>query len=447
MEQVMIKAPEHTQQLIACSMGDEMLRGAVVSVLFYYKRQVAKDVLCDSMQHVLSDFPIFAGRLTNKGNHLHINCNNQGVMVITRTVDKTIDQALFGASRPENKGAVKLINPRKCIRKQDPLLTIKISYYACGGMAIGICWHHSIGDMATFMCFMRAWSDRANGKEYKAPLIVEDRREWMIKNVLDKDTNKNALPSVKYYGLFDLIKFIGYMILKARKSVPIKFYFSDAELKNMKSAMSDKSGMQLSVNDVLCAHIYSSITQLDTFVQERALYVAVNMRPRLGLPEHIAGNMVPSLHLDFNNAPDPIEIAMDLRKKLNNYEAHLNMQATIKYIKENGDNLKRYLPRAFDPVNRKMLMSNWSKYGVYDISFSGRKPFYFTPAADLQLPWLSTIIEGFDNKGRIFTCCFPEKLANELVSTNGLEMMHQYRDKDEELSDYLKKSYASDLLY
>ena len=56
-----------------------------------------------------------------------------------------------------------------------------------------------------------------------------------------------------------------YMLTTARKKTSIKICFSDSELENMKQVFLEKTGQALSKNDVLCAHMFSIITDLDDY--------------------------------------------------------------------------------------------------------------------------------------------------------------------------------------
>lgn len=73
------------------------------------------------------------------------------------------------------------------------------------------------------------------------------------------------------------------------------------------------------------------------------------------------------------------------------------------------------------------MITNWSKFGVHDISFLEAKPLFFTSAGDLPVPWLCAITNGFSNRGLIFSALLPTKLVQKLKQPSNLAKLHQYR--------------------
>ena len=158
----LVQANNHTQQLITCATVDQLVKNLPVSVVFFYKKSIHHNLLIDALKKVLSDFPIFAGTLKNIDNIFHIDCNNKGLLFSVTKDDCTLNYLLEKLSIIEKKRLVDIINPKTVISAQSPIMTIKINNFTCGGISIGVCWHHSIGDMHTFMCFMKAWSNTVN---------------------------------------------------------------------------------------------------------------------------------------------------------------------------------------------------------------------------------------------------------------------------------------------
>lgn len=93
--------------------------------------------------------------------------------------------------------------------------------------------------------------------------------------------------------------------------------------------------------------------------------------------------------------------------------------------------IRRFAGKGIDPVNRSVAITNWSNFGVYDISFLGTKPLYFAPVSDWRIPWLSSIVEGFCNRGLIYSAQLPTQLVQKLKQPGNLRRLHQYRDADE----------------
>lgn len=356
-EAFLVQANNHVQQVITCSITDRLVKNLPVSVVFFYRKSIARNTLIDSLKEVLSDFPIFAGTLKNINNNLCIDCNNQGILFSITKEDATVNQILEELPRIEKKRLVNIINAKKVVSSQSPIMTIKLTYFVCGGMALGISWHHSIGDMHTFMQLMIAWSNSVNNQGYVLPLIVRERDEYLQANL---EKSNNTTPSVRYLNAKELLKLVFYMLWRARNKLGLRFYFSENELSNMKQDFTEKTGQILSKNDVLCAHLFRIISELDGYNKKRYLSVVINYRNRIKLPQNILGNFVSTTNILTSQLVDPFQLAQELRASVDNFQRlHTNFWATKEYIEEKGGSKKmnRFVDLSIDPLNRTLLIS------------------------------------------------------------------------------------------
>jgi shikimate O-hydroxycinnamoyltransferase len=435
----LVQANIHTPQVIACGIADQLLKNIVVSVVFFYRTCTPHEVLRDALKTVLNDFQIFAGTLTADNGKLFIDCNNTGVLFSINTDNRTLEQVLHDLPRIKSKELVDMINPKKAIIHHCPVMTIKLTYLACGGMLLGVCWHHSIGDMQTFMCLMQAWSQTVNKDEPTLPLIVSDRDAYLQRNLKD---NKNTTPGVRYLNTRELLLLLFYLLVCGRNKSELRFYFSRNELRNMKQEFSAKTQRKLSKNDVLCAHVFSMISAVDAYQKPRMLSIAVNFRYKAQLPSNLLGNFVSSMNILTNPTVDPVQCANELRTSIDNFQRlHLDFFSTRAYIQQNGGlpKIERFLAKFIDPVNRTLLITNWCNFGVYDVIFGEAKPCYFAPVIDSPIPWLSIISDGFSNNGLVYTVPLPNPLAKKLMQEENLKKMHQYRDQNEVLPEWVEK--------
>lgn len=435
----LVQANNHTRQLITCSFTDYLIRNIYVSVTFFYRKSVESDLLIDSLKEVLSDFSIFAGVLININNNLCIDCNNQGVLFSIRKDDFTLDQVIQELPTIKKKRLVNIINPKKAILSQSPIMTIQLTYFACGGMTLGVCWHHSIGDMQTFMCFMKAWANTVRKEEYVLPLIVKDRDKYFEATI---QKNNNSIPGVRYLTGLELLKTVFYLLLSAWNRISLQFYFSEDEIKNMKQDFLEKTNQKLSTNDVLCTHVFNIISELDAYNEERYVSIVVDYRARTKLPKNILGNFVSNLNIMTNDKADPFKLAQELRESVNNFQnRHMDFFSTKEYIEKNGGirNITRFVPIPIDPLKRNLLISNWTNFGVYDIKFKDSEPLFFISFGDDKISWLSKIIKGFSNNGFIYSVALPIKLAKKLMKEDNLHKIHKYRDEKEMMPELVEK--------
>lgn len=436
---LLVQAKEHTPQVISCSTMDVLLKNLPVSVVLFYRQAVDRNILIDALKLLLNDFGIFAGRLTSIDGNLSIDCDNQGIEVCVTQEDLPLSQIVEELPTIEKSRLVHKIDSKKAVTNGSPITTVKIVYFAEGGMTIGVCWHHSIGDMQSFICMMQAWSKIVSDREHTSPLVVQQRNQY-LESRLEK--NENVSPNIRYLGIKELLSLLFYKTLPAKNKVNKKFYFSPDELRNMQEQVSAAAEDKMSKNNALCAHVASLISNLDTYDKPRNLAIAVNYRSRIQLPANILGNFVSSINVPSDRSKNPVQIAKSLKASLDNFaRQHLDFFSTQEYIKQNGGMKKsaRFISTTIDPLKRTLLITNWSNFGVYDIAFGDAKPFFFSYVGDSPFPWLSSITEGFNNQGLIYSVWLPKELAEKITQPDNLSEIHQYRDRSEVLPESVEE--------
>lgn len=426
----LVQANHFTPQTITCSITDQLLN-VPVPVCFFYKQSVNHQTLIESLQTVLTDFPIFAGVLKVLNGHLQIECNNQGIPFRVINDDSTLNQIIEDLPNLDNNRFIDTFEVKKIIVNQSPITTIRLTYFSCGGMALGICWHHAIGDMQTFMQLMQAWSNVFNNKEYALPLIVDDREAYLQAHL---KPNQNTISGVRYLSIGELLKLILYRPFAARTKTVLRFHFSEMELDNMKQMFSDINGESISKNAALCAHMMGLIYKLDSGKDERKLSIVVNYRAKEKLPDAISGNFVTCVNLLVNQQIHSFELAKKLKTAVNHFqELHMDFFPTKKCIENKGGRkkLNRFASIFFNPLEKTLMVTNWSKFDVFDILFGEAQPFYFTSLSNYPFSWLASITNSFSNNGLIYSIHLPNKLAKKLVQVQNLQEVHKYRDKED----------------
>lgn len=333
------------------------------------------------------------------------------------------------------------IPPKRAQSGQAPLFTVRVNHLADGSMVLGCCWHHAVGDMNTFMCFMKAWSEITQGYDPVEPLIVEDRQGYLQQNMED---NGNQTPGVRYLGLTDMASYAWYSLTRARKYTALRFYFTEPEIAGLKKDLSARCDCTLSANDALCAHMMGFISQADEEVEKRYLSVSVNYRSRVGLSGNLLGNMVASINVPHRRGDDPAETAGTIRRMIDNYRQEtMDCHATWRAIrgKNGGRSWRRFISRSLDPINHNLLITNWSKFGVYGLTFGGDAPFYFSPAAEMPFPWVSGITEGFNNTGLIYSVVLPHEVAAKVASDQVRAQIHYCRPPEDTIPEIAQRLF------
>nr|XP_043627374.1 stemmadenine O-acetyltransferase-like [Erigeron canadensis] len=114
-----------------------------------------------SLSITLNDFYPLAGRYMRNGSF--IDCSDQGALyveaVATFRLSEFLDVAwemkfdMLHDFLPCEIGEVGEID--------DPMLSIKVTIFECGGVAIGMCFSHKFSDMSTMSTFIDNWANKS----------------------------------------------------------------------------------------------------------------------------------------------------------------------------------------------------------------------------------------------------------------------------------------------
>jgi hypothetical protein len=426
---VVVRAKTTSSKVINCTIADRILRGLAVAVAFYYPHALDEDALIEGLAAALERVPAFAGRIRANGEAFQILCDNSGVAWSRATSGHTVEEAIAASSRGEAAGLVDFIDPKKACGAHAPLFTARLCRFKDHGSTLGLCWHHPIGDMHSFMLLMRAWSAAVEGHEIADALLVEDRTDYLNAHI-PKGGGRSTL---RLLAWSDIARLAAYMAWDARRKAPIYVEFSDAEIDHMRDSMSEATGQRLSANDVVCAHLMEIIGDLDDVRRERTLAMPVNYRRHAGLDPRLIGNLVSSILVSCHPDDKAEQLGVRIRERLTRYaEEHMNYHATLSFVRSHGgvSCLKRCVDGGIDPLNRTLLVTNWSKFGVYDVSFGRQTPLYFSAGGDARkvpFPWLASLVEGRGNRGLRFAGVLPRALAARLRSEQGQARLHRFR--------------------
>ncbi|KAL6190526.1 hypothetical protein ACLB2K_036920 [Fragaria x ananassa] len=151
-------------------------------VYFYPKEASASDHypnFCDksnqlkkSLSETLAIYYPFSGRIKDR---VSIDCNDEGVIFVEARIKVQLSQIL---EQPKDE-VLDLLFTDKLQWNYDSNLTVilavQVSFFDCGGMAIGICMSHKVADTSTMINFINDWAamtrdDKAD--QYVSPKFI-----------------------------------------------------------------------------------------------------------------------------------------------------------------------------------------------------------------------------------------------------------------------------------
>ncbi|KJS59094.1 acyltransferase [Streptomyces rubellomurinus] len=426
-----VRAGRATGRVLRCGLMDTMLADLAVSVVLYFERPLDDDRLAAGLARALERVPVFAGRLRTEGDVLSAVCDDTGVPLDVYTVEGTLAEAM-GRATATGADLVDPVDAPAARLGGAPLLTVRVTRTADGGTVLGCSWHHAIGDLHSFVLLLRIWSAAVEGEPLAEAELVDDQDALLDRVVPAPDCGR---PGFRIPAAAEAELLAREVAAAPRANRVVQVHFGEAEVRRMRAEFGAAAGRRLSAGDVLCAHLLSTLRELDGDRAERMLTVPVNARRWLGLSPALVGNLLSEVHLPHRPEDGPAALAGALRAAVEDFPAaHLNLRANLDFLAAVGrSRLGACVPLGFDPAARRFSFSNWSRFGVYRLSFQGRRPVFFSPAANYPLPWVGWTVEGFGGSGFLSTVVLPARLAARVRGADGRAALHRFRAADDEL--------------
>ncbi|MFJ7913094.1 acyltransferase [Kitasatospora sp. NPDC096204] len=256
-----------------------MLADLAVSVVLCFEQSLDDDRLAAGLARALERVPVFAGRLRTVEGVLEAVCDDTGVPFEVYTAEGT----LAGAMGRATAAGSELVAPLDAPAAREggvPLLTVRVTRTADGGTVLGCSWHHAIGDLHSFMLLLRIWSAAVEGEPLPEAELVDDQDELLTEVLPEEDCGR---PGFRVPTAAEAELLAREVAAGPRANRIVQIAFTDAEVARMREEFGAAAGRRLSSGDVLCAHLLSTLRELDGDDAERMLTVPVNARRRLGL--------------------------------------------------------------------------------------------------------------------------------------------------------------------
>jgi hypothetical protein len=404
--QYLVKASHSKHKLIKCALTDHFVSHIMARIAFVYKQFIPSSVIIHSLKKVLSDFPVFAGVLCKKLNQLHIDCNNNGVEVrIVNHKKKLSDLQQIDQYK-------KLVKNPNATKLNVPVLYIQLNYCK-DGMIIGYCWHHSIGDMTTFMAFLHALSNYAQGKSYSIPPLIVDREAYLQQFNHKNSIQENNDP-LKMISFMDVLQFIKQKFSPRQK---LCFHLPEDYITKLKTTVETNANTTLSKNNIICSFLLDNLKS-SRFDEKNNFNssIIINYRKRIGMSELALGNYLDVLSIAYKHNDNINTLALQFNEKLKKYvDERFNPTIVLNFLNKIGGfkNINKVLPYEFLPKNKNFVITSWLNFNIYSIDFGVIKPYLFLSLLNQPLPWTCSIVEGFENKGALVSVDLPSHIANK----------------------------------
>jgi Transferase family len=337
---------------------------------------------------------------------------------------RTLREAIRSVSEDNGGWLIDPVNGVTARWGLGPLCKVRVTHLGDDATAIGFSFHHVIGDMQTFMLFMKAWSAAAAGKPLAEPVIVEDRAAYLDAHMPADGARE---PGVRCLGLAEFGRSAVYLAKDARRQRTLSVYFGADEIDRMHATYATRT--RLSVNDVVCAHVAEALMMADPAVDRRGFAIAVNARSRCGLDPMLVGNIITTLNMDLRRGEAVESIAERIRHNVDHFaEEHCDMRINQRFLDAAGAwRAARCVSTVFNPAQWNPFVTNVSGFAVYRIQFEETFTAYYALVLKLPVAGLGVLMEGTDGRGLVFQMSLPPKEFEAMSSPAIREHMHRFR--------------------
>ena len=410
---------------IRCSYIDVMVAVPVTGA-FVFEQTLDADALKEGLKHALAEYPNFAGSLSGSGTQWFIDCNTRGMRFEVVEHAQTLSETL----QMDPNQTWKKLAPQVSLglSKRNFLSQVRVNHFRQGGTVIGLSWNHSIGDWKTGVNFIRAWSDAVSGRPVEPSLLTTDRDAFTDKYVEDPSEDSG----LKLASLGDLASLGVRMLFSKLGERLTALHFTDEEVAAIRADIQQHSNLRLSANDTLTAHLLTTLNELDPRTEARHVSIAVNYRRRKGVPDNAVGNFVNLLMTETQPDDTPVRFAERMRSSLDAWEPPYQSIQKFFESRDKDTLVYRFLPAEVDVTNGTAL-SNFNRFGLFDLTFGGGSMTYFIPVIVASFPWYGIVSEGYGGKGTQIGFNLPRSIVDRLRTPQVQERLHRFRPSQAEV--------------
>ncbi|KAF2317004.1 hypothetical protein GH714_010324 [Hevea brasiliensis] len=355
----------------------------VPTVYFYnsdkYPNSLEAKALKEALSKVLVPFYPVAGRLGKDDNvRLEITCNNEGVLFIEAQTDSEIDDIGDLMLNVEIPQLIPSVDNSQGI-SSFPLFGAQVTTFKCGGLSLGLRFHHTLADGFGALHLINTWCDVARGLSITTPPFM------------DRTILRCRVPPTPKFKHIEFEKPLPMdsttQIHTLQQNCIEIFKITAQQLETLKTKVKNSDGKRNYTSyEILTAHIWRCSCKARGLSdhQPARLRIATDGRSRLDppLPPCFFGNVIffaaliaLSSEVLSETLEDTVErIDKEIRRMDNEY-----LRSANDYL-EVLDDLTPILIGAHSCRCPNLGIISWVRLPFYDADIGMGKPIYVRPA-------------------------------------------------------------------
>ena len=236
-----------------------------------FKTKEASNRLKNSLSQALTHFYPLAGRL--KPDESLVDCSDAGVPYTETRVRCHLSH--FTSDNLSLADVNKLL-PYDMDEAVDTILGVQFNVFECGGIAVGVCLSHKVGDALSYFHFIKSWAAMARGGGELEPI----RTHFMSSSLFPPKNLKGYDPDSS---------------IAKEKIVAKRFVFEESVIESLKTRflkMNQKPPSRFEVLSIFILNRLIAATKEEVGNKKHLVIIATNIRPRMDppLPEFAFGN-------------------------------------------------------------------------------------------------------------------------------------------------------------
>ncbi|KAL6049802.1 hypothetical protein QOT17_020193 [Balamuthia mandrillaris] len=396
LEQVAARSPdEATNERIRLAPPDNSTVIFRIKVLFLYERLDTTHLL-DALRATLRFYPVLAGRMEKDATgRWEAICNNAGARYVRARYSGSLLPGYRNLKAREDildDGFIPLPHNLYCdeelnqvLEPDSPLLAVQVTEFADGAVAVGFGIPHILVDGHSYFQFLRDWSANA------ARMLADPSAKLPALKVCHDRSLLYATgegPKL-FHPEYDVQQ-------KSTSSAPIDFstfqmpptsvkvfHFSNSDLAKLKAEASKTcvDGEFVSTNDAVSALFLQVITKARAFEDAApvSLGYAVDGRIRLdNIPDEYFGNATFFGCIDTTAGELAASSLGDCAKLVRHTTNSMTKEYLLDALEwvESQQDASLVIPSFTSFFGNDFTVTNWVKFGIYDINFGQSAPFY-----------------------------------------------------------------------
>ncbi|TMW88468.1 hypothetical protein EJD97_018538 [Solanum chilense] len=368
--------PPHLRNHKLCLI-DQLVPGNCITPIFFYKNNI-DNRLKKSLSETLTLFYPLAGELNSEDDSTFVKCNDNGVLYVEACVKDSVCLDEF----IRNLDLSQLINflPQHAsmgskmnyVQTLETLVSIKVTRFHCGGVAIGGVLFHRLLDGYSMSKFFNAWAKITRGDhndDIASPDFTSSSLLFPPQNLPQEFIETNKM-----------------IFFHEEKSLVRRFVFNAKAIEAIKMKVSSENVPNPSRVEALTTFIWKHLILATRTTKGVSLSTPIMVAHIVNLRSRIEPKLLNAFgNLVFIATSEVIEMSNDdelelphllgiVREMLENMNSEnlkaLEVNGIVDMVTQVGSLLTQLDTYKF---------SSWCNFGLYDVDFGWGKPIFIAP--------------------------------------------------------------------